>query len=480
MAQKQLGAKKNREPIYFVIYCIIAALGWIVPAPEPMASSGIKIVFLFIASAFGWAFTRQAWPSLMTLLLLPFTGATTFSGLISGTFGNENFVFMILIFAFIAFLTESGTDTFIAAWILNLKIIKGHPWRFLFAFLLVCFILSAFVNFIAMCFFMWSLVYRLADVAKLERGGKTSALLVFCVVASGLLGSSAVPWSPPTLVVLGNFTEVLGGNISAAKYLLFSFPYSILCIFCLLLLCRYVFKLNLGFIKDDSIVLLESAKRTKRTTIGLVSTLAFAVIMILPSLVPAASTVGTFLSTIGTAGKLMLIILVLCFIRDNGEPVFDLVKLATKGVGWGMLIMVAAIFGLSNAIFNADTGISTYLQTALAPILGTLPKSTFIIVMIFLSIGITQFLTNATTAIILLIPTVTLAGSFGIDQEILIVATIITSGMALLFAPGGATSQILHGNRDWISFRQIWTYGVPTLIVYGILIMLYSLLWMML
>lgn len=481
MEQKSSFFKSNPDIIHFVVFCIISSLGWFVPAPAPMTEMGIKIVFLFVASAYGWAMTRQVWPSLMTLLLIPFTGIAGFRDLVSGTFGNENWVFLITIFILIAFLTESGADTYIAAWILNLKAIKGHPWRFLFAFLSVCFLLSAFVNFIAMCFFMWGIVYRIAELGNAEKQDKTSSILVFCVVAAGLLGSSAVPWSPPVLLVLGTFADAMGGAVSATKYLLFSFPFSFLAIVGLTLLCRYGFKLDIGFLADSSLEVMEKKymQRTRKTTIGLISVLVFAVMIILPSILPKDSVISGFLGTLSLVGKLFLLFLILSFLREDGKPMFNMIELATKGVSWGMLIMVAAIYGLSNAIFNVDTGISTFLQESLAPTLSALPKSIFIIALIFISIGVTQFLTNATTAIILLVPTVSLAGTFGINQEVLVVTVIITSTMALLFAPGGATSQILHGNSEWITPKQIWKYGVPTLILYGVLIMGYALIWCM-
>ena len=137
-------AKKDKELLYFAIYVIIAALGWIIPPIAPITESGMKLLGVFVAAIFGWSVSSSVWPSLLTFALLPFTGLANLAGVMALSWGSDTVLFMVFMMAIIAFMEATGATAYMASWLMSRKMLAGHPWRLIFMILLVGWALSTF------------------------------------------------------------------------------------------------------------------------------------------------------------------------------------------------------------------------------------------------------------------------------------------------------------------------------------------------
>ena len=82
-------AKKDKNIMHFIIYCVIAALGWIIPPVAPITAEGMHLIGVFVAAIYGWTVTTEIWPSLTTLVLIPFTGMADLATTISYAWGYD-------------------------------------------------------------------------------------------------------------------------------------------------------------------------------------------------------------------------------------------------------------------------------------------------------------------------------------------------------------------------------------------------------
>ncbi len=207
-------AKKDKNVLYFIIYCVIAAMGWIIPPVDPITPEGMHLLGVFIAAIFGWSITSEVWPSFLTFLLLPFTGLVDLAGVLAASWGSDVGLFMILIFVMVAFLEETGTTTYVAAYLMTRKFLRGHPWRLIFMIFLVAWLLSAFCGNFPGMLITWGFIYKICGVLGYKPFDKFANLLIFGVAVMGALSLSAVPWANNALVILNAYTASSGVTIN--------------------------------------------------------------------------------------------------------------------------------------------------------------------------------------------------------------------------------------------------------------------------
>ena len=125
---------KTRFFLQVMIYLAIVVLFFILPPLGAITPEGMRLMGLFIAFIYGLTVTSDVWPSLVTLILLPLTQLTTFAGVISASFGNDTYIFMMLSLVLVAYMETSGAAAFVATWLLKRPALKGHPWRLMACF----------------------------------------------------------------------------------------------------------------------------------------------------------------------------------------------------------------------------------------------------------------------------------------------------------------------------------------------------------
>lgn len=113
--------------------------------------------------------------------------------MLSAGWGSDVYVFIALGFILIAYMEESGTSAYVAAWLITRKFLLGHPWRLLFMILLVAWVISTFVNFVAGMLLTWGFIYQICHILNYKPFDKFSTVLVFGVAMMGAISMSSVP-----------------------------------------------------------------------------------------------------------------------------------------------------------------------------------------------------------------------------------------------------------------------------------------------
>ena len=470
-------AKKDKNLLHLVIYCVIAAMGWLLPVVEPITPAGMKLLGVFVAAIYGWSVTTEIWPSLLTIALIPFTGITTLTGLLTATWGSDTVLFMIFLFVMIAFLEETGSTSYMASFLMSRKFLKGHPWRLIFMIMLVSWVHSTFCNNVAGMMIGWGFVYKICDVLGYKPFDKFANLMVFGVAVMGALSLSAVPWGHNALVILGSYMQSSGQQINFLHYLAYSIPFGLFSIFGFMLLCKFVFRLDVSRLKefDPSTLASDEMELTKERKIALISLAVLILWIVIPSVLPAANPVRVFCDQMGLSIKAMLMVVVLSMLKVEGKKVFNFGRLATKGVQWNMVLMIVAIYCFVGFLGSSDAGIGTFLGAVFTPLFKNVSPIMLFVLVLLITILLTNFMINMVVAVIMISATVPVAVSMGILPLQIVYLITISCTIAFMLPSASAASCILFANTQWVRPKDVYKYSVPTIIMMGIIALVWNL-----
>ncbi|MGI6678659.1 MAG: SLC13 family permease [Dehalobacterium sp.] len=473
MTQSKLA--RNKEITRFLIYAIICSLGWILPAPDPITPTGLKVLFVFVATVYGWTVTGHVWPSLFSCLMFPLTGVVTMKQFIAMGWGTDIFFFMILAFVLCKFLEEVGVSQFMASWLLSRKLLKGHPWRLITMILAAAYLISSLVNIFIGMLLIWEIIYTITNIIGQKPGDKFPSLMVFGVAMAGALSLSAMPWSGNAIVNLGVYGNLIGQTPNMVTYIAFSLPVGFASFLAYVALCKFVFKLDVTPLKTikDEMIDPKHLELTLVKKIALLALIAFIVLLLLPSLLPQGPIVD-FLNHFGVVGVIVLVFGILSLIKIDDNHIFNFGQLASKGIPWTMMIMVMVILSIGGCLMNPATGINDYLDANLAPILTSLSPLMFIIAITLITVLLTNFLINMVIVAMLLPIIISMSETLGINPEQISYLVMVASTIAILTPAASAASTILYPNKKWIQTKEIYRYGCVTVAVVTVLAILIS------
>lgn len=464
--------------LYLAIYVVIVALFFFVLPPfEPITKAGMRLLGIFLAAIIGWSITSEIWPSLLTFLLLPFTGLVNLSGVLSISYGSDMGLMVIVMMVFVAYLEVSSTTNYVASYLMTRKMLVGHPWRLIFMIFLIAYLISSFCGNFPGMLITWSFVYSIARELGYKPYDKFPSLLVFGIAVMGALSLSAVPWANNALVILNSYAASSGTPINYAHYLFYSVPYGIFSILAFMLLCKFIFRLDVSklknfkpdFIKPEDLVL------TTERKIALVSLLIVILLYLVPSILPAGNAIRAVFDQMGLSLRLVIVMIVLSLIKVNGKRIFHFSSLAAKGVPWDMVMMLIGILSFVGLLSSPDAGISAFLAKTLTPLFQNNGVAFLFFITVVVTVILTNFMINMVVAVIMISAVVPIAASLGVDPLQIVYLITITCTIAFALPAASAASCVLFANKEWIKPADIYKYSLPTIIVLTLIAVLWNL-----
>ena len=470
--------KKDKNVLHFVIYCVIAALGWIIPPVEPITAEGMRLIGVFVAAIYGWTVTSEVWPSMATIILIPFTGMADLATTISYAWGNDTVLFMVLLFVLVAFLEESGATSYIAAFLLTRKMLNGHPWRLIFMIFIVAWVLSSFCNNMAGMLITWGFIYKICAVLGYKPFDKFATLLIFGVAVMGALSLSAVPWANNALVILNSYMASTGDVINYAHYLAYSVPFGLFSILGYLALCKFVFCMDVSRLQnlDANIFDAKDLELTPARKMALGALAVLIAIILIPSLLPTDNPVRMVSDKLGLSMKALLIFLVLGLIRVDGQQVFNFGRLAARGIPWNMIMMVMAIFCFVNLLGNPAAGISAFLGVVFTPMFSGVSVIVFFLLILVITVFLTNFMINMVIAVIMIAATLPIAATLGVDSLQVVYLITVACTIAFMLPPASAASCVLFANTEWVRAKDVYKYGAPTIVMMAAVALIWNMI----
>lgn len=470
---------KTRFFLQVMIYLAIVVLFFILPPLGAITPEGMRLMGLFIAFIYGLTVTSDVWPSLVTLILLPLTQLTTFAGVISASFGNDTYIFMMLSLVLVAYMETSGAAAFVATWLLKRSALKGHPWRLMGMLLFVCWLLSSFVNAIAGMMLTWVFLYEIFAQCHYQPFEKFPSLLMLGTCVVGGLGLSTLPWGNNSVVILNAFTNMTGLEVNYFLYMGYSIPYAIAVIVLYLLMCKFLFRVdiqNLASFDPDKLSV-QSQKLTTAIKLALGAMVALILLILLPSCFPADSAIALFSSRFGLSGKLLAVFCVLQLIQLDGQPACAFVQNAKKGVDWKLMMVVANILTFSALIGSEKAGISAFLEDVLAPLFIGKPAFVFIVLAAIATVICTNFMVNKIIAVLMISMTMPIAVALGINPIQMACLYTVICTVAFILPSASQSAFVLFSNTQWVRASYVYQYGLPVIIMMTVVHILWNLVY---
>lgn len=477
MASASKAGGNNKIVKQMIIFCLLAAIGWIIPPVNGLTPAGAKMLGVLMAVIYGWTATSEAWPSLLAFILILLTGVTDLTGLLAVSWGNDIVLFMVLLFVFMSFIDKTGAANFIAAWLLTRKFLNGHPYRLLGMIFLVGWVLCTFVNQIAGVFITWSILYQIIGILGYKPYDKFSTITLFGVVAMAALSLSSLPWAHNALVILNSYAAQTGTPVDMMHYLCYSLPFVTFSLLGYLVLCRWVFRLDVSRLKDLKMDFFSEKDLTctPERKIALLSLLAMVILIIIPSIFPAEWAITQIMASIGLSAKLMLIIVVLAAIRVEGKHVFNFAELATKGTPWNMLMMTVTIMAFVGLLATPATGLSAFLGSMLAPIFDGISLIWFFLAAVIVTVILTNITINMVVAMLMITVTMPIAANLGLPPEQVVYLITVCCTIAFALPAASPAGMLLFSNSQWIKPKDAYKYAVATILMMSVVALLWNL-----
>ena len=131
----KLKDNKIFRTIIIIICAIFCFFGQLIPPIGELSSEAIGLIFIFLGTLILWLTIGIDWPSLLCLLALGFINSFGFSKVISSSFGNSTFAFLLFTFVCTYALSKTSLIKRIAITFVNFKLSKKSGYLFIFFFL---------------------------------------------------------------------------------------------------------------------------------------------------------------------------------------------------------------------------------------------------------------------------------------------------------------------------------------------------------
>ena len=470
--------KKDFNPVYFAIFCVIALSGWFIPPVAPITTEGMRLLTVFLAAIFGWTVTNETWPSFMVLVFVPFTGLLNQSGTLALSWGSDATLFMVILMVLVGFLETTGATSYIASFLMTRKFLKGHPWRLIFMLFLVAWVLSSLGQISAGMYITWGFIYKICGMLGYKPYEKFSTLMVFGVAVMGALSLSAVPWANNALVILSSYMQTSGTQINYVHYMAYSLPVGLFSIIGFLGLCKFVFKLDVSRLKDFDASQFDKkdSELTPERKIALLSLAILVICIVVPSVLPATNPIRVFSDSMGLSMKGLLLFAVLSLIKVDGKKVFNFPQLASKSVPWNMIMMICAIYCFVGLLGNEAAGISAFLGQLFTPMFQGKSTVVLFLLIMLITVFLTNFMINMVVAVIMISATLPVVATLGVNPLQVVYLITISCTIAFMLPPASAASCILFANTEWVKAKDVYKYSFPTIVLISVVALLWNII----
>lgn len=461
---KQPSAPDSRHILHVVIFFLLTFGTGFLP-PVGITPMGMNILGVFLGMLYGWTFIGFAWPSMICLVALGFTGYADPGKIIGSAFSHPAVLFTIFVLAFTTYCDKSGINDIMAKWCLSRRVFVGHPWVFTAGVLVATLIIGFLVDGVPAAFLIAGILYSMFHDIGMEKGEDYPAYLLAGVYMAGVLSFACKPWAGQNLMGISALADISGGSavISNIAVIAIAMPVCIATLLLYTLVIRFVFRPDISRLSNltrDYLDTLEAqihAGREQR--IAATALVVFLLLMFLPNVLPAGSAVAAFFGKFNMVVAMVAILGVLSFLRVEGRPVFDF-HACSSGINWNVIWMLAASIPVSAALSCDGAGLSK----ALGDILHSFAAGGSILLflagfMIFINI-MTQF-THNVTIVLIAIPLIwNLSQSAGLNPVGFSILMFLAAGAAYATPAASTVGALSFANGEWVGIARAFRAGI--------------------
>lgn len=441
-------------------------LGQLIPPIDGLSSEAIGVLFIFLGTLILWLTIGIDWPSLLCLLALGFINNFGFNKVISSSFGNSTFAFLLFTFICTYALSKTSLIRRIAISFINFKLARKNGYFFIFSFLFATLFLGLFISPTVLFVVLLPILNEILDILKIDREDKIAKVLMLGLGFSVSISSGMTPIAHVFPILAINAANL---DISTFAYIGVALPSGLIIFILMYFLLILGIRPDVNKINYDEVSKLKDAlpKLNKKDITVLSIFIVVLLLWILPSLFEnIAPTFYEFFNKYGTVMPPLLGTLALCIIQIDHEPIIKIDEAFKNGVPWGSLIMCAATLALGAALQNGDIGLITYLENTLGPALKSLPAIVLLIIFAIWAAIQTNLSSNMVTAT--LVATVASTILITSSSTLNLSATICVIGMLASFAfatPPSMPHIAIISSSPSCSTKDVLLYGFILMVI---------------
>lgn len=464
-------AKQKETKKFYIVMAIalfiMIGFGYIPPFTEPITPVGMRMLGIFIGMIFGWLFGYNAITAMMALLVcgLYYPGQTADS-LFGTAFGAQPLMIVFWALIFVYGLNKCGILGWVSSKILSLKWVTKSPWTLAMGMWLCTIICTAICTVpFAVMLVMFGIFYNVADQIGAKRRSPYTVFVLVFICGFSALAIGLVPYASTLFIALSFMLAVDPG-----------ITYSIPAI-CLInwgvTLGMYLFAGIFGKIafltfakpefslENAENVFKKPEKMNNKVKLGFAFIIILLVIMVGPMLLPAGSSIKTFMSGFGTAGLFAVLVVIMSLVTVDGERFVTIEGALQDGaVHWSIYFIMSAAIALGNLLVSEESGIATLLQQFLNNTTGDMSLYVLATVLLIALLLLTNCITNIVAAQ-LVVPIVTVAFlAQGLNPGIIVGMMAIIYDYGLVLPSGSPLGAFMHGNSEWMTSGQVYKYGM--------------------
>lgn len=433
--------------------------------PVGVTAMGMKVLGVFLGLLYGWSFIGFAWPSMISLVALGFTGYGDPAPIIASAFSHPAVLFTLFVLTFTTYCTQSGINAVMATWFLSRPVFTGRPWVFTASVLVGTLIISFLVDGVPTVFLISSILYSIFADAGFRKGDAYPAWLLAGVCIAGVLSFACKPWAGQNLMGISTLADVSGGTavIDNLTLIAVAMPVCVATLLAYTLIVRFVFRPDISRLAHLTPDYLASLRRDLRIgaeqAVAAAALLVFLALMFLPNILPGDSGPAAFFGKFSMTVAIVLILGVLSFVRVKGKAAFDFQACST-GINWNVIWMLAASIPVSAAMSSPDAGVSHILAEILGRLAGGSGVILFLILfMIFVNV-MTQF-THNVTIVLIAVPIIwPLSQSTGIHPAGFSILLFLAAGAAFATPAASTVGALSFANGEWIGMKRAFQAGI--------------------
>lgn len=478
----QQQAKKD----FFLVHLIIG-IGFMVffrflPIQLPnVTPTGMEILGIFIGTLYLWSTSDPIWSSILAIFMVGLSSYSNMNAVLASTFGNSIVVQIFFLLSIINCLVENNLTEYCGRFFLTRKICLGRPWLLTFFIMIGCMLMGAFMGGFTPIFLFWPILYDIFQTVGIKKHEKFATLILILVVIATLLGFPIPPFMGNGLALINNYATVSGNMgqqifINDAGYLILGLTHAVLCIIVITVFCKFVLRPDVSKLKN---LTMEDLNKNPLPPMNFqqkfvaVTFAAYILILLVPSVAPTTAA-GVFIKT-NTYGISLLFTFILCVTRINKQPVMNFPKIMTR-FSWSTFFLIAAAILLGNALTSDNTGISAFLNVILMPIFDKVPASSFAIIIMLLTVALTNVCNSFVIGILLQPVIATFCIATGTNSAPIVALMILFVLSSAAITPAASPfSALMFGNKEWIPAKEAYKYASMFVVLELIMVLLVSL-----
>lgn len=453
----------NKIFIHYIIGITLMFGFQFIPAAAPLTPFGMNILGIFIGLAYLWSTTDGIWASMLSFVALALSGYAGFGEVLQTALSNRNV--LVIFFTLILFgsAVQCGLTKYIAHFFLTRKIIDHRPIIFTFMMIFAAYIVSALTDAIPAVLLFWPIIYDALEDIGCKKRETYSTLLVMGVFFGACLGSAVFPFKGAILIALSAFEGVAGQPVPYFGYTATNFITATVIIILYSLMVKFIFRADLSQVSHvESAVFkarpIEPMNFSQKLHIVIIA--AYIVLVMLSSILPETLPGAAFLKSLGADGLALCMLIILLMVRHQGQSIFDFREVVHSGMRWNVYFMVASAVYIAGALKSPDTGILPFLKTVLSPVLGGHSELVFVMILFFFAALVTCFFHNGVLANMLMPIVFAFSSTAGYNGIAIAAVLTMVINVSFLTPAASVYAPLLHTNRDWITFKDVMTYGL--------------------